>query len=111
MKLLIQVENGVAVGHPIFEDNFCQAFPDIDINNLPSSFAVFERVEIPNVHPYEVYEGATYEKFGGVFKDVHHIRLMTDVEKAEKIAEAKLRRHPEGWIFNEDACEWQPPQE
>ena len=46
MELFIRIdENGQAVDHPIMGDNFRQAFPDIDVNNLPSNFARFFKSE------------------------------------------------------------------
>jgi len=111
MELFIRIKDGQPFEHPIIGDNFRQAFPDVDVNNLPPEFARFERTEMPAIDAYEVYEGATYELVNGVYKDVHHVRLMTDVEKTTKIAEAKTLSHPNGWIFNEAVCEWQPLQE
>jgi hypothetical protein len=44
MKLFIRIKNGQPFEHPIMEDNFKQAFPHIDIDNLPAEFMnyVFE---------------------------------------------------------------------
>lgn len=86
MELFIRIVDGQPFEHPIFEDNFRQAFPDVDVNNLPPEFARFERVAIPEIGLYEVYEGVSYELIDGVYKDVHHVRLMTDAEKEAKIA-------------------------
>ena len=96
--------------HPIFEDNFRQAFPDVDVSNLPPEFARFERVERRRLGPYEVYEGVTYELIGGVYKDVHQIRAMSEEEKAQKIALMKSLDHPDGWVFSQDKCEWVAPE-
>jgi len=46
MNLYIQIKNGQPFEHPIFEDNFIEAFPDADINNLPSEFAKFRRIPV-----------------------------------------------------------------
>ena len=64
------------------EDNFVAAFPDVDLINLPPEFARFERIPQPVLSVYEVYEGARYEWFDGVVKDVHVVRPMTEQEKA-----------------------------
>jgi len=111
MELFIRIVDGQPFEHPIFGDNFCQAFPDVDTNNLPPEFAKFERVEAPRLGVYEVYEGVTYERDGAVFKDVHRIRPMTNAEKEAKIAAAKAFNYPDGFIFDEAVCEWLPPQE
>lgn len=113
MTLFIKVANGQAVGHPILENNFRQAFPDIDTNNLPPEFAVFERVEQPVLGAYEVYDGHTYEKDGAIFKDVHHVREMTAEEKTAKQNRAKSSwaNGPAyaSWVFNEETCVFDPP--
>ena len=44
MNLFIRIVDGQPFEHPIFEDNFKQAFPDVDLNNLPSEFLKFVRV-------------------------------------------------------------------
>jgi hypothetical protein len=46
MNLYIQIKDGQPFEHPIFEDNFIQAFPNVDINNLPLEFAKFRRIPI-----------------------------------------------------------------
>jgi len=84
MELFIQLQNGQPFEHPIFSDNFRAAFPDVDTDNLPSEFARFTRVEPPALGTYEVYEGATYEKDGLGYTDVHRVRAMTDEERAAK---------------------------
>ena len=86
MKLYIQIKDGQPFQHPIFGDNFRQAFPHIDVNNLPVEFARFERVEKPNTaSPFQVEE-VSYQWVGGVVKDVWTVREMTDAERAEKTA-------------------------
>lgn len=115
MNMFIKVKDGKAVDHPIVFENFLQAYPHIDVNNLPPEFARFERIEPPRPGIYEVYEGVTYERVGDVFKDVHHIRPMTDEEKTVKQDEVKswwnanlASKYP-SWIFNEDLCKFVPP--
>jgi hypothetical protein len=46
MNLYIQIKDGQTIGHPIFENNFIEAFPDVDINSLPPEFAKFRRIPI-----------------------------------------------------------------
>lgn len=110
MNLFIRIKDGQPFEHPIMGDNFRDAFPHIDTDNLPPEFARFKRFEPPIIGAYEVYEGATYEWIDGIVKDVHHVRPMTDAEKANKIAKAMAEPHPDGWVFNEDVCEWVPPE-
>lgn len=84
MKLYIETENGLIKNHPALEENLLQAF-----DTIPASWVPFERVEQPTLDTYEVYEGVTYELVNGVYKDVHHVRLMTNEEKIAKDAEIK----------------------
>jgi hypothetical protein len=87
LELYIQIRNGQPHEHPIFADNFREAFPAIDTNNLPDTFAKFIRIAAPTPGTYEVYEGVTYQWVDGVVKDVHSVRPMTDEERAAKDAE------------------------
>lgn len=84
MDLFIQIKDGQPFEHPILGDNFRQAFPDIDINNLSPDFAKFIRVN-QNVTPgfYEV-PYSTYEWVGDTVQDVWHLRQMTANEQAAK---------------------------
>ena len=111
MELFIRVKDGQAFEHPILSDNFRQAFPDVDVNNLPAEFARFERIAPPKLGPYELYEGVTYEKIGDIFKDVHHVRQMTADEKLALQEKTKLEwdnRYP-SWSFNEELCAFVAP--
>lgn len=88
LELYIQLRDGQPHEHPIFADNFREAFPDVDTDSLPSDrFAKFVRVEQPQIGTYEVYEGVTYEWFDGTVKDAHNVRQMTDEERTAKTAE------------------------
>lgn len=112
MELFIRIKDGQPFEHPILGDNFRQAFPDVDVNNLPSEFARFERIQKPLIGVYEVYEGVTYESFNGVYKDVHHVRSMTDSEKIDKQNYVKRIWANSGfasWIFNEATCSFSAP--
>ena len=112
MELYIRIKNGQPVEHPILGDNFRQAFPSIDINNLPTTFAKFTRVPEPALGVYEVCEGCTYEWDGDIVTDVHHVRAMTDEEKTAKQDEAKAIWAENGyasWVFNEETCSFEAP--
>jgi len=113
MKLYIKVENGQPIDHPMIEENFIQAFPDIDVNNLPSNFVEFVRVPIPFMDVYEVYNGSHYELIDGVYTDVHQVRDMTDEEKIEKQNKVKsdwiIYGGHNSWVFNEETCTFIPP--
>lgn len=86
LELYIQIRDGQPHEHPIFADNFKLAFPQVNINDLPlDRFAKFIRIAQPEIGTYEVYEGVTYEWADGVVKDVHHVRAMTDEERAAKV--------------------------
>jgi len=87
LELYIQIRDGQPHEHPIFADNFREAFPDVDTENLPDTFAKFIRVDQPAIGTYEVYEGVTYQRVDGVVKDVHSVRPMTAKERTAKTAE------------------------
>ena len=84
MELFIKILNGQPFEHPILGDNFRQAFPHIDVNNLPPDFAKFIRVDEPIVGVYQIADGPTYEWDNNVVKDVWTIREMTEEEKENK---------------------------
>ena len=113
MNLYIQLENGQPINHPIMEDNLKQAFPEIDLNNLPETFARFERVAPTVLGVYEISEGATYEWADGIVKDVHHRRAMTPEEQTAKQDAVKNAWQQNNgfasWTFNEDQCQFEAP--
>ena len=113
MELFIKLDNGVPVEHPIMGDNFRQAFPNIDVNNLPSTFAKFVRVAQPPITVYEINDGFTYDWQDGVVTDVWHIRPMTDEEKLElqtKVkAEWETNSSFKSWTFDDATCSFLPP--
>lgn len=83
MELYIQIRDGEPHEHPIAGANFRASFPHIDVENLPADqFARFVRVAPPRVGRFEVYDGATYEWDGDVVTEAHHVRPMTEEEKA-----------------------------
>jgi hypothetical protein len=118
MELYIRIKDGQPFEHPIFGDNFRQAFPEVDVNNLPPEFARFERIASPILDVYEVmvsYE-PTYELIDGVYKDVWHKRDMTAEEKTAKqqevIATFRSRDQAENWsawTLDEATCSMIPP--
>lgn len=111
MELFIRIVNGQPFEHPILVDNFRQAFPDIDVNNLPPEFARFIRVSPPVLGVYDICE-TTYERSGDIFTDVHRVRPMTENEKTAKQLYVKQQWAITGfasWVFNEDLCAFQPP--
>tara|TARA_R110000868_G_scaffold26869_1_gene102997 strand:+ start:2154 stop:2522 length:369 start_codon:yes stop_codon:yes gene_type:complete len=112
MELYIRIIDGQPFEHPIFGDNFRQAFPDVNINNLPPEFAKFIRIEPPSCGVYQVYEGVTYEWIDGVVTDVHHVRSMTEQERQAKINEVKASFTPteDDWTFDESVCAWVAPK-
>lgn len=112
MELYIRIKDGRPFEHPILGDNFREAFPDIDTNNLPSTFARFTRVPEPVLGTYEIYEGCTYEQEGDKITDVHQVRDMTAAEKTAMQDATKARWLERGyasWVFNEDTCSFDPP--
>jgi hypothetical protein len=91
MDLFIQIRNGQPFEHPIFGDNFRQAFPHIDVNNLPPEFARFERVQCPNNASTFQVDELTYQWVDNVVKDVWSVRDMTQEEHAQRMVEITNR--------------------
>ena len=114
MELFIRVKDGQPFEHPIFADNFHQAFPEVDVNNLPAGFARFERVAPPVLGPYEVYEGVSYGlRADGVHTDFHQVRQMTNEEITTKQEAVKADWAAadgfKSWNFSEALCKYVPP--
>lgn len=112
MKLYIKIKEGVPFEHPIMEENFVQAFPNIDVNNLPEEWSVFERVAKPSVGPYELIEACSYQFVDDVVKDVWITRDMTAEEKIEQQNKIKNMWSVMGlasWVFDEATCAFKPP--
>ena len=112
MNLIIRIKDGKPFEHPIVLSNFVEAFPGVDLDNLPPEFAWFERILPSAPGVYEVYDGVTYEWDNSIVKDVHHVRPMTGEEITEKQNLVKARwaeiGHP-SWIFNEETCAFDAP--
>ena len=111
MNFYIRIENGQPVDHPIAETNLISAVPGIDVDNLPSGYASFTRVEMPELGPYETCT-SIYQWDGDIVTDVHHVRAMTAEEKTAKQDEAKAIWAENGyasWVFNEETCSFEAP--
>ena len=111
-RLFMRIVDGQPFEHPIMEGNFRDALPEIDPDNLPSGFALFERVNAPLCGIYEVYEGVSYQYVNGVWKDVHSVRDMTEQEIKEKQGIVKEEWADFGfstWVFNDETCSFIPP--
>lgn len=114
-RFFIKVENGSPVGHPIAEENFVQAYPNIDLDNLPESFALFTRTSAPQMGVYEKNQKEEYYRQGdGTFRSNWVCEGMTDSEKTAKQNAAKaewslMENTPASWTFNEDTCWYEPP--
>lgn len=112
MELFIQIRDGQPFQHPILGDNFREAFPQIDPNNLPSEFARFERIEPPQCGVYEVLLGPSYQWVDGIVKDVWEVRPMTAQEVSNKQTSIKVSWAEHGfasWSFDETTCAFVPP--
>lgn len=88
MELYIRIVDGKPFEHPIFGDNFREAFPNVDVNNLPPEFARFERITCPYLATTFQVDEVSYQWVGDVVKDVWSVRDMTAEEAAVK--QAKL---------------------
>jgi len=113
MELFIRIQNGQPFEHPILGDNFRQAFPHIDVNNLPSDFAKFVRVTPPVLGPYEKNQTVSYQLVNGVYTDVFACDQLTAEEIALKQQAVKdewtANNGFASWTFNETTCVFEAP--
>ena len=112
MRLFIKIRDGKPYEHPMLEDNMRAAFPDIDLDNLPDTFAEFKRIAPPVLGVYQIYEGVSYEWDGAIVKDTHYVREMTQNEILQKQLIAHQWWNENGyssWTFDEDTCSYIPP--
>jgi hypothetical protein len=113
MELFIRIQNGQPFEHPILGDNFRQAFPHIDVNNLPSDFAKFVRVTPPVLGPYEKNQTVSYQLVNGVYTDVFACDQLTAEEIALKQQAVKdewaVNNGFASWTFNETTCVFEAP--
>jgi hypothetical protein len=126
MNYYIQVDSANAfIGHPIEANNLKQAFPDHDfISGPPTGYLEFERVEEPELKPYEKFDnskgletsdgfshnGLEYKLIDGKYKDVWNIINITDEEKQAKQDRAKEffangpYKNCSSWVWDEEQC-------
>lgn len=86
MNLYIQIQDGKPWQHPLLEDNVLQAWPEIDLNNLPANLARFRRHQQPvsSVLPVGNFQVpvCSYELANdGVYEDTWTVREMDDDER------------------------------
>jgi hypothetical protein len=107
------MRDGQPYEHPITETNMRLAFPNLDLDNLPDTFAEFERVAPPALGPYEKNLQVSYELVDGKYKDVFTKENLTDAEKTAKQNQVKAEWAENNgyasWTFNEDTCAFEPP--
>lgn len=91
MRLFIRIKDGQPFEHPIIEWNFKQAFPSLDMDNLPPDFANFVRVPRPNPDPNKYIVSATcsYQWVGDKVYDVWDV-VQADVPVEEDLIAGPL---------------------
>ena len=112
MELFIRIKDGQPFEHPIFGDNFRQAFPNVDTNNLPTEFARFVRVQTPVLGPYEKNQTVSYQLVDNVYTDVFACEQLTVEEIATKqqaVKDAWALNGFASWLFNEATCSFEAP--
>lgn len=74
-RLFIRIVDDQIFEHPILEQNFRMAFPNVDVDNLPPEFAEFIRVPCPEADEGKIIVSAScsYQWDGDVVKDVWEI--------------------------------------
>lgn len=107
-NLYIKIVGGVAVDHPILEENLVSAFPGINLDQLPADYARFQKTPQPRFGVYELCEHSYAANSEGVYTDVWTVRPMTDHEKTQQQNLVKSSfikiNGPASWIFDEETC-------
>jgi hypothetical protein len=117
MDYYIRIVEGTPFEHPIVRLNMQQAFPDIDLDNLPPEFAKFIRIEAPLLGVYEKNQTVAYELvegMAGTYTDVFYSEPMTAGEITAKQDVGKAEWAINGfasWTFNEVTCAYEAPVE
>jgi len=115
MNCYIRIVNGAPSEHPIVKLNMSQAFPEIDLDNLPPEFAKFIRIEAPVLGVYEENQTVAYELvdgMAGTYTDVFSCEQMTAEEitaKQNVVKDAWAINGFASWTFNEVTCVYEPP--
>ena len=107
-NLYIRIVDGVAVDHPILEENLVFSFPGIDLDQLPANFARFQKTPRPNHGIYELSEYSYAANADGVYTEVWTVRPMTSQEKTQQqdLVKSNFKQlgGPASWIFDEEKC-------
>ena len=107
-NLYIKIVDGIAIDHPILEENLVSAFPEINLDLLPANFARFRKTPRPRCGVYERYECSYAADAEGVYTEVWTLRSMTDHEKTQEQNLVKSSfiqlNGPSSWIFDEETC-------
>lgn len=107
-NLYIKIVDGIAVDYPILGENLVSLFPAIDLDQLPSNFARFQKTPRPNHGIYELSEYSYAANSQGVYTEVWTVRPMTNHEKTQQQdlvkSNFKQLNGPSSWIFDEEKC-------
>lgn len=95
MELLIKVENGKTVDHPIAKENLIYFYPDLDVNNPPEGYAKFVRKSYPELSLIQSLESTEYvidselseQSNTVVWTDKYNIRELTQEEISDLAAQ------------------------
>lgn len=113
MKLYIRIKDNQPYKNPITKKNMKEAFPEVDLDNLPEGWAKFEKVPRPLLtSPYQT-ASSEYGWDGDIVKDIWTIKEISQEEKIRMQEEVKQNwknsLNFEGWTFDETICGFVPP--
>ena len=111
IELVIRLQDGQPIDHPIVRENFDQCWPDLDFDNPGPGFAPFQRLERPVPGVYEIVEDHGYRWNGQQVENHWVLRVMTDQERSQKqqdTVQAWNNFYP-SWIFDAATCAFVPP--
>ena len=113
MRCYIRTADGQTVGNPVVAENMLQAFPDIDLDNLPEGWAPFDRIQQPEdlltsrtQVPICTY---TLSSDGVTWQDTWTTREMTEEECSAAYAEKLAAGMPfPNLTLNASTLAWEP---
>ena len=130
MAYFIKVdESNQAIGHPFFQENLEQVYPNHDWSNGPmTGYLEFVHVA-PELGVYQKFDetvgadislafnhnGLEYKLIDGKIKQFWHVLDLTDAEKKTKQDQVKANwaaldpAGPASWTFDEATCSYKAP--
>ena len=113
MELFIRIKDGEPFEHPIMGENFRQAFPGVEIDNLPPGYMRFVSKKPPTLGPYQRNLRCRYVIAGEYCTEEFVWDELTAEERLAQQdaikAEWASQQNYASWWFDEITCRFMPP--